>query len=295
MKKTDMVRGEMVQADTATAKEWLSHNLEAASEGEVRNRKLRANVEEKYYKQMMRGRWNELNGETIKFDADGNLIDGQHRLSAQIRTGKTMWWFVAYNCRRDAFKTIDNGSNRKAPDMLSIHGEENCNSLAAALTLVSRYKDGTMVRGGKYAVMNQDVLDLIENERDIVESVEVAMRNRGPKGFLANSIVAFMHYMASANGNRDKADIFIDSLCNQTNCEGGQPIAALRKKLVENLVAPKKASRIMVVAWCVKAWNAFYEGTRLTPAKLRYRVRPQKNQQGEIICGQEDFPKFANL
>jgi len=295
MKKADMVRGEMVQVDTKTAEEWLLKNLAAENEGEIRNRKKSKNVEAKYYDEMMRGKWNELNGETIKFDADGNLIDGQHRLSAQIRTGKTMWWFVAYNCRRDAFKTIDNGTNRRAPDMLSIHGEENCNTLAAALTMVAKYKEGTMVRGGHYAVSNQGVLDLIENESGIVRSVELAMRNRGPKGFVANSIVAFVHYMASTNGNEEKADMFLDGLCNQTHYENDQPIAALRKKLVENLVASKKASRVSVVAWCVKAWNAFYSGARLTPALLRYRVKPQKDKDGNVICGAEDFPKFANL
>jgi hypothetical protein len=294
MKKSDMVRGEMVQVDAKMAAEWLAKNLAAANDGESRNRKLRVNVEDKYYSEMMRGRWNELNGETIKFDSAGNLIDGQHRLGAQIRTGKTMWWFVAYNCRSDAFKTIDNGSNRKPPDMLSIHGEENCNTLAAALTLVAKYKDGTMAKG-KYAVSNQDVFDMMNAESAIVESVDKAIQNRGPKGFLANSIVAFVHYMGSMNGNRAKADAFVEALCQQTRTENDQPIAALRKKLVANLVASKKASRVAVTAWCVKAWNAFYCGGKLTPALLRYRIKPQKDKDENMICGIEDFPKFANL
>lgn len=295
MKKTEMVWGEMVKVCPVMAQEWLDKNLAAQNEGEIRNRKKRNNVEDKYYKEMMRGKWNELNGETIKFDADGVLIDGQHRLSAQIRTGKTMWWFVAYNCCRDAFKTIDNGSNRKAPDMLSIHGEENCNTLAAALTLVAKYKDGTMVKGGKYAVNNQDIYDLIQRESGIIESVSLALENRGPKGFLPNSIVAFVHYMASMNGGAEKANQFVLGLCNQESVAGDQPIKMLRKKLVENLVASKKASRIVVVAWCVKTWNCFYTGKTITPAMMRYRIRPQKDRDGKVITGIEEFPKFANL
>jgi len=295
MKKADMVRGEMVEVDAKTAEAWLTKNLAAAMDGELRNRALRVNVVDKYYDEMLRGKWNEQNGETIKFDADGNLIDGQHRLRAQVKAGLTLWWFVAYNCRRDAFKTLDTGTNRRPPDMLSIHGDENCNTLAAALTLVSKYKDGTMMRGGKSAPSNQDILDMIENEKGIVDSVELALKNRGPKGFLANSIVAFVHYMASMNGNDEKANMFIDGLCNQAHHDNDQPISALRKKLVENLVASKKASRVVVVAWCVKAWNAFYAGAQPTPAMLRYRIKPQKDQDGRVIRGAEDFPKFANL
>jgi hypothetical protein len=290
-----MVRGEMVQVDVAMAKEWLAKNLAAENEGELRNRKKRINVEDKYYKQMMRGKWNELNGETIKFDADGNLIDGQHRLSAQIRTGKSMWWFVAYNCRRDAFKTIDSGTNRKAPDMLSIHGEENCNTLAAALTLVAKYKDGTMIKGGKYAVSNDDIFDLVDNEKGMIESVNMAIKNRGPKGFLPNSIVAFVHYMASKNGNELLANAFVECLCSQVRCDNEQPVIALRKKLVENLAASKKASRIVILAWTIKCWNAFYRGERLTPSLLRYKSKPTKNENGKVICGIEEFPKFVNM
>lgn len=295
MKKTEMIHGEMVEVTIQMAEEWLEKNLTFEAEGDVRNRKLRINVADKYRRIMERGKWNELNGETIKFDCDGNLIDGQHRLFAQIKYGKTMWWFVAYNCRRDAFKTIDNGSNRKAPDMLSIKGHENCNVLAATLGLASRYKDGTIAKAGRNGLSNQDVYDLVGQEPGIVGSVSVAIENKGPKGFLATSIAAFIHYMGSKGGNSQLADNFVKALCRGDHCENDQPITMLRKKLVENLVASKKANRIVVTAWCVKAWNAYYEGRTLSPSSLRYRSRPTKDEDGRVIQDVESFPSFANI
>jgi hypothetical protein len=296
MRKSEMVRAEMVCVPVATAKEWLSKNLAAQNEGDLKNRKKKVAVEDRYYNRMIRGQWDEQNGETIKFDVDGNLIDGQHRLSAQIRYGKGLWWLVAYNCSRRAFKTVDEGATRKHPDMLSMHGEENCNVLAATIGLVAKYKDGSIIKANKGSgISNADVYAMVQNEEGIVESSSIGIKNRGPKGFLAPSIVAFVHYMGSLNGSVDKANKFVDGLCNEIHCDGDQPIRALRKKLFENLVASKKASRVVVVAWCVKAWNAFYLGKTVTPAMLRYRIKPQKDKDGNVICGIEEFPKFANL
>lgn len=46
-----------------------------------RNRPLKNNVVKQYAAAMLRGEW-KLNGETIIISRDGNLLDGQHRISA---------------------------------------------------------------------------------------------------------------------------------------------------------------------------------------------------------------------
>jgi hypothetical protein len=298
MKKTEMVYGEMINATPAMAQEWLDKNLSAASEGGLSNRKLKERIEKKYYNRMIRGEWNPCNGESIKFDSDGNLIDGQHRLTAQIRTGKSMWWFVVYNCRRDAFKTIDDGTARSGADMLSIHGEKNVNVFSALIQLVRRYKTKTLATGNTEAIPNADMFDAATEEKEsgAEDSVNIALSNRAPKGFIAPSVVAFVHFMASKNGNREKADAFVKALCIQEPAENDQPIRSLRKRLTENMTGVKRASKVTTIAWCVKAWNAFYEGRQLSSAGLRYKERATKDiESGKVIAPAHDFPEFANL
>ncbi len=48
----------------------------------------------------------QLNAETVKFAADGGLIDGQHRLTAIVESGKAQDLLVARNVPKSAFATI---------------------------------------------------------------------------------------------------------------------------------------------------------------------------------------------
>src|SRR5687768_3937102 len=52
-----------------------------------KNRSLKENSVQIYAEAMRRGDW-QFNGDPIRFGADGKLFDGQHRLTAIIRSGK---------------------------------------------------------------------------------------------------------------------------------------------------------------------------------------------------------------
>lgn len=63
------------------AARWLKRN--------IANRRVSPKVVRNYAGDMSRGEWL-LNGEAIKFDRDGNLLDGQHRLGAIVHNGKSV-------------------------------------------------------------------------------------------------------------------------------------------------------------------------------------------------------------
>ena len=298
MKNNDMVRASMVNVTPAIAKEWLDKNLALTEEGGLRNRKIRDRVVQRYCDIMDRKEWNEYNGETIKFDTDGNLIDGQHRLNALVKHGRNLWFLVVVNCRSDAFTSIDEGIKRGGSDMLHSQGDKNCNVASAALSLVSRYKDGTLNAGGSASTITNTQMFAIamqEKNEGIDDSVRVAFENRAPKGFLAPAIVTFVHFMASKNGNRVRADEFVSVLCSQGSAHGDQPVRLLSKRLVENLASTRKAHRIMIAAWCVQAWNAFYAGKTITSSGLRWKMRATRGNDGTTITPAQSFPTFANL
>lgn len=97
-----------------------------------RNRGLTAIVVDKYARDMRAERWI-LNGQTIKLDRCGRLLDGQHRLAAGVKSGKTFPAIIVYGLDDSVSDTFDLGAKRNFSDLLKDRGEHSTSTLAAAL------------------------------------------------------------------------------------------------------------------------------------------------------------------
>jgi hypothetical protein len=76
----------------------------------------------KYADVMSRGGW-ELTHQGIAFDADGRLIDGQHRMAAVLKSGATAEFMVfRYREVGNSMLVIDSGKARSVADKLVILG-----------------------------------------------------------------------------------------------------------------------------------------------------------------------------
>jgi hypothetical protein len=89
----------------AKAKEWLKQN-------DACNRNLRDAVVRRYAMDMSAGKWL-YTGEAIKFSVGGTLLDGQHRLSAIVRSGATVTMLVVYGLPMESVLAMDSGSRRQ--------------------------------------------------------------------------------------------------------------------------------------------------------------------------------------
>lgn len=69
---------EEIDIEPHLAESWLTKN--------VKNRNLTDRIAKKYARDMASGKW-KTTGDPIRFDVDGNLIDGQHRLQACVLAG----------------------------------------------------------------------------------------------------------------------------------------------------------------------------------------------------------------
>lgn len=103
------------------------------------------------------GRW-EVNGETVVFDEDGVLADGQGRLRGIAEGGEAVPTLVVYGVTRRAFETIDQSKRRSASDVLAVSGEKNYTQLAAALNWLHRYDTGRMRNGTREGIDNEHVV-----------------------------------------------------------------------------------------------------------------------------------------
>ena len=105
----NQIFSEVVTINAKIAQQWITkHDSLPPPEGQQKNRKVDDNLVDRYAHQMKKGLW-DVNGEGIIIAESGRLLNGQHRLHAVIKSGKTIQSVVIYGVEEEAFKTIDTG------------------------------------------------------------------------------------------------------------------------------------------------------------------------------------------
>lgn len=123
----------------ALAADWLAkHN--------THNRPLRETTVDAYARDMKTNRWSP-NHQGIAFSATGALLDGQHRLSAVVASGVTIYALVfrgiperVEGVAAKVMETVDRGNTRSLADLLKLdYGiSESPGTVAAALLHLGR-------------------------------------------------------------------------------------------------------------------------------------------------------------
>ena len=107
---TTKITQSIVMVDQAMAKRWLERN--------VKNRAPRQRAVASYRNDMAAGRWM-MAGDPIRFNIDGDLVDGQHRLLALADLPDvTLPFTVVRGLPREAQSYMDQGIKR-APRVTS--------------------------------------------------------------------------------------------------------------------------------------------------------------------------------
>jgi hypothetical protein len=142
-----MIKIEVKTITPQIATEYLGKNF-------ADNRNVRNTVVSQYAEDMANDRWTQ-NAEPIKFDQYGNLVDGQHRLQAVIKSGKSVDFFVATGLPAESTTNLDIGAKRKAADALKIAGIGVYQSAQASLAKrILAFEAGKMALLGESAVAN---------------------------------------------------------------------------------------------------------------------------------------------
>jgi hypothetical protein len=129
------------------------------------NRNINEDRVNQYVDLLKRGKW-QLNGEAIKFNEKGEMIDGQHRLRAIIKSGIPMTTLVIFNVSDDV-SIMDRGRIRNITDCFRIEG---MSKTVANNTTVAIAKLFYQMQGKRSNVSDGFVRDwLIENQEDIEE------------------------------------------------------------------------------------------------------------------------------
>lgn len=246
------------------AMRWLNRN--------PLNRKLRRSRIEKYAQEMAAGQW-ALNGEAIKFDREGNLIDGQHRLHACIESATEFTTVVVTNLPVEAQLTMDTGGARTPADMLGLTGVHHA-ALAAAgakgVIIWDRYR--WVGNALNHKATHPDIREFITANPDYLDLMASAQTGRKKVDLTASEIAATWFILSRID--RGDAALFFDYLLSGVGLHSGSPILALRDRLRTikmNRTRLPQAARYSLV---FRAWNAWRDGRQLSTLPVTQNAAP---------------------
>lgn len=215
----------------------------------------------KYVHQIIAGDW-QLNGETIKFNGDGSLLDGQHRLRAIVATKKTCKSVVVRGIADKAIGTIDTGRNRDVRDLMVYEGVKDASfALASAARWIYRLEtDPRQV--GRYYGANTEVMNCYRNSKGLHDSIKFGRLARGV--IRSEAIGIALHYLFRQK-DADLADTFLLGIAEGTGLTKEDLVYHLRERLLKNAMSKAKLHRKDIMAAIIKCWNALRQGKFQAP------------------------------
>ncbi len=233
---------------------WLQKN--------PRNRNLNDKLVRDYARQMSAGGW-AANGETIKIASNGDLLDGQHRLSAIVQSGVTLELVVVTGLPAATQNTMDTGRKRVVADVLAISGETNSNVLAAVARRVWLWDNGNRRFTTASNPSPNEVIAMIEKYPSLRRSAEIGARTNSVFRPAPATVTGMAHHLV-LQVDQDDTALFFAQLGHGTDLKTGHPVLTLRDRLIRDRVSMKKVPFHVGVALYIRAWNAVREGRTLT-------------------------------
>lgn len=172
-----------------------------------------------------------LNGMPIIISKDGKLLDGVQRLSAVVKSGKTIQTFVARNVSEDILHTIDQHRRRNYQGVLESRGIEDAGTLTRLMSKLIRIENGTL--GRENISISWSRYDrVLEANPELIEAVRLS--NRYKKTMLHSTARPTFCFMALRAGKKSQLENFMQQL-------GDTP--------TESLDSPARMFGILLVNW----------------------------------------------
>lgn len=261
-----------VYVDVEMAAHWLTLN--------VRNRNLRPRLVHQYGRDMTEGRWH-FDGAPVRFDSNGSLIDGQHRLSAILRSGEGQLLIVITGLPTEAQVVTDTGGKRGASDMHKLDGREHGSTLAAVTRIAVAWNRGLITTSGSdpgETVSNIHQREVVAADPNLTWAVEMAVKYRRAKFMTPATLGLFFWLLADID--REGAVEYIDAIANYATAGEGDPRLAVLRRLSTARVdddvqaRSKKLGAVAATFVLVRGWNAWVAGNQLAFIRISANGKP---------------------
>lgn len=227
------------------AKEWLAQN--------THNRRISKGLVASLARDIKAGNW-QLNGDAIRFNCDGMLIDGQHRLLACVAADAKIKSIVITNLPKVAQETLDSGRRRTPGDVLQLRGYSMANMMAATANRLMDVKNGTRI----FRPTTSEVTAFVEARPNLVGCIE-NVYNSYP---VYASVLGAVYYIGRhvMRGKRDEADAFIATMQTGEAAYDENPAHKFREKLIRMRAAKQTLRNWELLCSTLRIWDAFAQG-----------------------------------
>lgn len=236
----------------------------------VKNRRIKRGKVKEYIQAMEKNEWADT-GEPIILDDKGKLLDGRHRLTACVESGKSFRTDVRRGVPTKNFVFIDSGASRSAGDVLSADGFVQDRTIAAAVKVIDaikRLEKGTSngpskIRWGR-KIAHKEILNFARrNKGRLVEAAEVVRSTKAARSICSpNGVFVALFFMFANRGGITRARTFFNNLITGENLDKGDPILKIREYLF-NIKGEKGHSYQEICAIVIKGWNSWTHGQPL--------------------------------
>lgn len=209
------------------------------------NRRLSDATVSFYAKQMVTNQWR-MTGDGIKFSTEGKLIDGQHRLSAIVKSNKTITLTVISELEEDIVNVLDTGKSRSAGDLLSIMQIKNSIIVAPTVRFIMLFNEGYYgsLAGSfsrKQSPSNKNIQDFLEDNPEIIEIVDQIKRDSKKFKLISVPILCGLFYIFSKK-SAVQSEAFFDKLITGVGIETDSPIYLTRDRFIRDVVNKTRLS-----------------------------------------------------
>lgn len=176
---------------------------------------------------MRDGKWNGMNGEAIRFDTEGRLVDGQHRLWACVLAETPFETLMITDVDANSYSTIGIGRPKSFGDFLGpINGEKNVTMLASVIRLIYFWSNGLLpqMKAGYFAPTIKQLEVTFADHPKVRDSVNRVMSLTDTKRILTGSFCALIHYAGTIQHKNARVESFLERLGSGLGLTADDPV-----------------------------------------------------------------------
>lgn len=261
------------------AERWL------ATRSEEQKRRFRRSVAMKYAAAMKALRWS-IHGDSIDFDSDGRLSNGQHRLVAIIESGLPQTFVVVEGVAPKAFAKRDRSYGRTPGQILKMDGFTNGDALANAAAILWLEETGRLGGGWTERPDADLILEIVERNPGLEEAVSRA--NMTATALYMSRGLAGWAYFKFSRIDETLAEEFFQNLKTGVGLSEGDPALVLRNRLLSMRASRSRLQVRDVAVLLVRAWNHCFAGRKVRTLKASVRINGERIGQFPLIAGEVD-------
>lgn len=248
------------------------------------NRNINNDRISEYSEAMKAGEW-QFNGDPIRFTSDGILSDGQHRLTAVVRSGLPQTFLVIENMEKETRLTLDAGKVRNGGDTLAINlgvKSGDAGTISGAIKLYAKYGNAKGLSTGRtQALTNTQVAySYKKNQSLITECLTWIKENTKIKGSLLPRCELLFIMMVTYERSKLESIDFLNMFFNCLNISETCPESLLTQYLLEINMKTRKVTQNEKLCTCIKTWNV-----------IRYGDGAKRLTKVMFITGRDEFKK----